>query len=102
METNEAFEMLRRMQEPEAWEPQISEKAFDALEMAIDALALTRWIPVTERLPEKGQKCLVSDNGCIAIDVFLGRGGVCNWQSYVWDYEAWMPLPKPYKEEKKK
>ena len=56
-----------------------------------------RWIPVTERLPEKGQKCLVSDRDCIAIDVFLGRGGVYNWQFYLRDYEAWMPLPEPYK-----
>lgn len=55
MKTDEAFEILRRIQEPEAWEPQISEKAFDALEMAIDALALTRWIPCSERLPER--KC---------------------------------------------
>ena len=61
-----------------------------------------RWIPVTERLPEKGQKCLVSDRGRITIDVFLGRGGVYNWQFYLRDYEAWMPLPEPYTEEKKK
>ena len=61
-----------------------------------------RWIPVTERLPEKGQKCLVSDRGRITIDVFWGRGGVYNWQFYLRDYEAWMPLPEPYKEEKKK
>lgn len=60
-----------------------------------------RWIPVTQRLPEKGQKCLVSDRGCIAIDVFLGRGGVYNWQFYLRDYEAWMPMPEPYEEEKK-
>lgn len=58
-----------------------------------------RWIPVAERLPEKGQKCLVSDKGHIAIDVFLGRGGAYNWQFYVRDYEAWMPLVQPYKEE---
>lgn len=38
MKMNEAIEMLRRMQEPEPYEQQITEKAFDALEMAIDAL----------------------------------------------------------------
>lgn len=55
-----------------------------------------RWIPVTERPPKKGQKCLVSDKGCIAIDTFWGRGGAYNWQFYVRDYEAWMPLVEPY------
>ena len=58
-----------------------------------------QWIPVTERLPKRGQKCLVSDKGCIAIDIFWGRGGAYNWQFYVRDYEAWMPLVEPYKEE---
>ena len=37
--TNEkAIELLRRMQEPEAYEPQITEEAFEALELAIRAL----------------------------------------------------------------
>lgn len=30
--------MLKRMQEPEAWEPQINQVAFEALNMAIEAL----------------------------------------------------------------
>lgn len=37
--TNEkAINLLRRIQEPEAYEPQITEEAFEALEMAIRAL----------------------------------------------------------------
>jgi hypothetical protein len=37
--TNEkAIDLLRRMQEPEVYEPQITEEAFEALEMAIRAL----------------------------------------------------------------
>lgn len=37
--TNEkAIDLLRRMQEPEAYEPQITEEAFEALELAIRAL----------------------------------------------------------------
>ena len=31
--------MLKRMQEPEAWEPQINQAAFEALDMAIEALS---------------------------------------------------------------
>ena len=38
MNTEEAIKLLRRMQEPEAWEPQITGDAYDALEMAITAL----------------------------------------------------------------
>ena len=38
MTNKEAISILERMQEPEAWEPQISEKMFTALQMGIDAL----------------------------------------------------------------
>ena len=31
--------MLKRIQEPEAWEPQINQAAFEALDMAIEALS---------------------------------------------------------------
>ena len=31
--------MLKRIQEPEAWEPQINQVAFEALDMAIEALS---------------------------------------------------------------
>ena len=34
----EAIAMLKRMQEPEAWEPQINQAAFEALGMAFNAL----------------------------------------------------------------
>ena len=35
----EAIAMLKRIQEPEAWEPQINQVAFEALDMAIEALS---------------------------------------------------------------
>ena len=38
MESSRAIALLRRMQEPEAYEPQITEEAFEALELAIKAL----------------------------------------------------------------
>lgn len=38
MTREQAIAMLRRMQEPEAYEPQITEAAFDAIGMAITAL----------------------------------------------------------------
>ena len=60
-----------------------------------------KWIPVSERLPEEGQGCLVYDNGSILIDTFIGHGNPYNWRWYVRDYEAWMPLPEPWKGEEK-
>ena len=86
----------------EGWNAALDWVRENYLEELPSAQPEQRWIPVTERLPEKGQKCLVSDRGRITIDVFLGRGGVYNWQFYLRDYEAWMPLPEPYTEEKKK
>lgn len=38
MKPQEAIPILERLQEPEAWEPQISRDAYEALELAIDAL----------------------------------------------------------------
>lgn len=39
MTNEEAVKILRRIQEPEAWEPQINGAAFEALDMAIEALS---------------------------------------------------------------
>ena len=38
MENKEAIAILERLQEPEVWEAQISDDAYTALEMAIEAL----------------------------------------------------------------
>ena len=40
MTNKEAISILERMQDPEAWEPQVSEKMFTALQMGIDALKM--------------------------------------------------------------
>ena len=34
----------------------------------------SKWIPVSERLPDEGQKCLVSDKGAIGIDTYMVMG----------------------------
>ena len=58
-----------------------------------------KWIPCSERLPEEGQKCLVCDKGSIGIDTYIGHGNPYNWELFVRDYEAWLPLPASYKGE---
>lgn len=73
-------------------------KDIDALNTAIKALEESRWIPVTERLPEKGGLYFVTkenDYGkYVATEWFYQNG---TW-STGWKVIAWMELPKPYEE----
>ena len=101
----EAIAMLKWIQEPEAWEPQINQAAFEALDMAIKALEQMNssenqgnWIPVSKRMPEpRIDVWCNSDMGQMVgyydeyLETWYGR-----------DYlelmvTAWMPLPQPYK-----
>lgn len=64
----------------------------------------TRWIPVSESLPEEGVNVLVCDNyGDIKIT--YGEYVVLeDWKTWCWDRDdfsfgkvmAWKPLPEPY------
>ena len=70
-------------------------KLKEALDMAIKALEKEpRWIPVSERYPEDGQRVLVDycdeDAG-----VMLIRFNVNGYRGF----KAWMPLPESYKAE---
>jgi len=64
-----------------------------------------QWIPIEERLPEKGQQVLVScDSGYVTYDYYdslLPYGVKDKWFTSFYNSEekviAWMPLPKPYK-----
>ena len=38
MTNEQAIAILRRIQEPEVWEPRISQEGFEAIEMAVNAL----------------------------------------------------------------
>lgn len=62
---------------------------------------IPRWIPCSERLPEKNCRCLTTNDAWGAFEV--------DWNAWIdgqWLYPneepvAWMPLPEPYEEEKK-
>ena len=88
--------------------------------MAIKALEQTKWIPVSERVPEERKKCLVTFRGgyvgimCYASDLyevdeydFCDEKGMAGWFDYDRelghysrdDVIAWMPLPQSYQGE---
>lgn len=78
-------------------------EGIEALKMAIKALERTRWIPVSERLPEDLEDVLVYDG----VDMFVAwyDKRKLDWRSTDANYDrttsivAWQPLPQPYKAE---
>lgn len=77
---------------------------------------MTRWIPVTEKLPEPYTEVLVNityDGKFEGIDIASYIPDKCGYIDDKWDTQidwmegptewyhvtAWMPIPEPYKEE---
>ena len=72
-----------------------------------NGVTVQEWIPVTERLPEIGQKCLIA-NREIVVRGWLRPDGVWKtgvssdelWSKFsLYQPTHWMPLPEPPKEE---
>ena len=58
-----------------------------------------KWIPVRERLPERGQEVIVYAGGILEPFVYA----YCFWNKDYCSFQHithWMPLPEPPKEEK--
>lgn len=67
-----------------------------------------KWIPCSERMPSEGENVLLSDTlfGNVAIGKLIRYNTSCCWEVDHWDcdiedWQAWMPLPKPYETEGK-
>lgn len=69
---------------------------------AIDAYKATRWIPVTEQLPETDEMMLVScrsKKGVSSVNRAYYFNGSWHGSGSMSGVTAWMPLPEPYEEE---
>ena len=92
----------------------------NALDMAIEALEQTRWIPVSEKLPEVYQRVLVTSYGRVCYAMMISADGNSGYPIFRLQdslnervicettvhskfttnrIKAWMPLPQPYKAE---
>ena len=83
----------------------------EALHMAIKAIDQTRWIPVSEKLPEDRREVLVTaywhETYQVMMASYYGDGlwwcvpfNNCGEHTQRLNPKAWMPLPKPYEPQK--
>lgn len=97
MTREEAVEQLRNLKKANFYPSTII-----ALDMAIDALKQTAWIPVGERMPEVGERVLVAKRVTrFRNETHIARYNVTRWCSFGTisnkNVLAWKPLPEPYK-----
>ena len=74
------------------------------VEKILDLPSARRWIPVGERLPEYGEKVLVTDDDGVTCGYLAEMwDGDFSWEEwhdthrYLIEPTAWMPLPEPWK-----
>lgn len=101
-------DIINGLAEVSVWLENFGKKEYhEKVEKACDEIAKHRWIPVSERLPEREQipfDCLVAlKSGTVHEATFLDVDPVHRWCTELHyfntgDVIAWMPLPQPPKE----
>ena len=82
--------------------PYVSEQKVEANKIAIKAIEQTTWIPVSERIPEKGRQILCCNKyGSIFTSAvtYIKEDEYGHKLAYFgkhYEVIAWMPLPTPY------
>ena len=102
MKIERAIEIL----DPEHWEIYDGvDEVNEACRMGMEALERTRWIPCSERLPEKNDQWVLCLCVSGAIEVLKFDYTMCNWDAqypgrcYMENYVThWMPIPQLPKE----
>ena len=105
MTIDRAIEIL----DPEHWEIYDGvDEVNEACRMGMEALERTRWIPCSERLPEKNDQWVLCLCVSGAIEVLKFDYTMWNWDAqypgrcYMENYVTnWMPLPEPPEEGQK-
>ena len=88
-------ELVKRLRSHNGW---ALNKTLDEAADAIEELSKPRWIPVTERCPEKSGDYLVFDD-CRNLYVNEWHCLLKKWQYDDSRITHWQPLPQPPKEE---
>lgn len=89
---------IERLKDFEAFWQHEAEEALKKFQVAIRSKP--QWIPVTERLPDKGGTYLIAcGNGLITTDEFMVWPDrvktYYNWDDYGGGIKYWMEIPKP-------
>ena len=79
---------------------------FDGIRNFPSAQQEPQWIPCSERLPSEGENVLLCNTlfGNVAIGKLIRYNTSCCWEVDHWDcdiedWQAWMPLPEPWRGE---
>lgn len=75
--------------------------AYEDTGLTPEEATVSRWIPVTERLPEDDATVLTYKNGIVEVQKYEKRrnGWICKgWFWSLSNVTHWMPLPEPPKE----